>query len=232
MNRTGANGASIDGGDDLVGSTATGRVSNDADSYKFSGALVALDVEGDATVTLNGDRIDPDDYFDSVVTIEDGGAGSEYTLASSGRMNRTGATGASIDGGDDLVGSTATGRVSNDADSYTFTGVLVVLDVEGGATVRQNGDRVDPNDYFDIVLTIGGPGSDASYSLSTTGPIAKTGANSATVDPNDDVRGSSASGQVRGGWDSYKFRNDLASIDLNGRADILLNGRTVDASDY
>ncbi|WP_010612580.1 glycosyl hydrolase [Halococcus hamelinensis] len=227
MNRTGANGASIDGNDDLVGSTAIGQVDGDADSYKFSGALVVLNTDGDVTVRLDGNRVDPDDYFDNVVTVEDGGSGSEYTLASSGRMNRTGANGASIDGNDDLVGSTATGQVDGDADSYKFSGALVVLDVDGDATVRLNGNQVDSDDYYDNVLTIGGPDSDANYSLSTSGRLNRTGANGATVDPNDTISGTTATGQVHGGVDSYKFVGELTTIELNGNATTLLNGEAV-----
>ncbi|EMA38435.1 glycoside hydrolase family 26 protein [Halococcus hamelinensis] len=161
------------------------------------------------------------------MTVEDGGSGSEYTLASSGRMNRTGANGASIDGNDDLVGSTATGQVDGDADSYKFSGALVVLDVDGDATVRLNGNQVDSDDYYDNVLTIGGPDSDANYSLSTSGRLNRTGANGATVDPNDTISGTTATGQVHGGVDSYKFVGELTTIELNGNATTLLNGEAV-----
>ncbi|WP_079977603.1 S8 family peptidase [Halococcus sediminicola] len=228
LNSTGANGASIDSNDEQWGSTATGQVGGGGrDSYKFSGALVVLDVDGDATVYLNGERIDPDDYLDNVVTIEGGGSGAEYTLASSGTLKSTGANDASINSSDEQWGSTATGRVGDGGrDSYKFSGVLVVFDIDGDATAYLNGERIDPDDYLDNVLTIVGTGSMAEYSFSTSGTLKRTGANGATIDATDEMRGSTATGQVgRGGRDSYKFSGELADLDIDGEATAYLNGK-------
>ncbi|WP_237561142.1 hypothetical protein [Halococcus sediminicola] len=227
LNSTGANGASIDSNDEQWGSTATGQVGRGGrDSYKFSGALVVLDLERGATAYLNGERIDPDDYLDNVVTIEGGGSGAEYTLASSGTLKSTGANDASINSSDEQWESTATGRVGDGGrDSYKFSGVLVVLGVSGDATVYLNGERIDPDEYLDNVLTIVGTGSMAEYSLSTSGTLKRTGANGATIDSTDEMRGSTATGQVGyGGRDSYKFSGELTDSSLSGPATTYLNG--------
>ena len=146
-----------------------------------------LDVNGDATVTLGGERIDPNDYFDNVVTVKGKDSGSRYTLATSGALNKTGANGATVDSNDTTRGSTAVGEGDSRGDSYKFTGELVVLDVDSGADVTLNGQQIDPDDYFDSVVTIDGTDSRAEYTLTTSGRINKTGANGATVDDNDTV---------------------------------------------
>ncbi|EMA41389.1 hypothetical protein C447_01005 [Halococcus hamelinensis 100A6] len=223
-----ANGASIEDSDTISRSVAVGRTGeNDPDSYILSGELVVLDIEGDATVTLGGRRVEPNGYFDNVVTVNGEDSRSEYTLATSGVLNKTGANGATVDNNDTVRGSTAVGEVNDDVDSYKFSGELVVLDVSSGVNVTLNGRQIDPNDYFDNVVTIDGSDSHAEYTLTTSGVLNKTGANGATVDTNDTVSETTASGQVHGGIDSYKFVGEITDYNISGSADVLVNGKPI-----
>ena len=71
LEKSSANGASIDPNDTISGSTATGQGGGGGvDSYEFSGEIESFDFEGDATVTVDGDEIDPDAYPANVVSIE------------------------------------------------------------------------------------------------------------------------------------------------------------------
>ena len=232
LDKTGANGASVDSNDRIRGSTATGQTHGGIDSYKFSGELVVLDVEGNATVRLNGEVIDSDDYHDSVVTIAGAGSDADYTLATSGSLDKTGANGASVNGDKKLWNSTATGEVRNSRDSYKFTGVLVVLAVDGNATVTLNGEAIDPDDYFDNVVTIEGTSSQSEYTLSTDKTLKRTGVNDATIDGNDSLNGTTAIGQVQNDADSYKFSGEITTLEIDGDATARLNGDVIDPDEY
>lgn len=222
-----ANGASINDNDTVSMSTAVGQVGDGADSYEFSGELVVLNMKGGATASLNGNRIDSSDYFDNVVTITGGNATSEYTLASSGDLRQTGVNGATINPNDTVSKTTAVGKVADGADSYKFSGELVVLDIEGEATASLNGTRIDSEEYFDHIITIESADSRADYTLSTSDRIRQTGANGATVDPGDSISGTTASGHVYGGSDSYKFFGELTDLDLDGAASAFLDGERI-----
>ena len=224
LSHTRANNGTINSNDDLRESTAVGQVGGGRDSYEFTGELVVLNIEGNATATLDGYRIDPGEYFDNVVTINGTGSRSDYRLSASGAVSRTGANNGTINSNDSLKESTAVGQVGGGRDSYKVTGELVVLNIEGNAIATLNGYRVDPDEYFDNVVTINGTGSKSDYRLSVDGPIARTGANNGTINSNDELNGSTAIGQVGGGRDSYKFSGNLTDVQISGDATATLNG--------
>jgi hypothetical protein len=79
------------------------------------------------------------------------------------------------------------------------------LNIDGDARVFLDGQRVDPGQFSESVLTIDGPGSATDYRISVSGDLEKTTANDASINPDDDVSGSTAAGYVVAGRDSYKF---------------------------
>ena len=106
-------------------------------------------------------------------------------------------------------GSTASGYVHNGTDSYVFSGDLESLALDGEATVERNGDHIDPAEYPDSVISFIGTGPYAEYSLSVGGNLEKSNANGANRNDPDTISGSTASGYVHSGTDSYTFSGGL-----------------------
>ena len=151
-----ANDATIDAGDSVADSTATGRVWGGCDSYTFSGELTAFSKRGRATVTVNGEPMmfatDESDENGGggdgggmhTLTIESGGPKVPYEFAVSGRLHKSGARGATFDRADAISGSSVAGQVWGGRDSYVFSGDLTDFSKRGAATVYLDDEVVDP----------------------------------------------------------------------------------------
>src|SRR5699024_10990073 len=100
----------------------------------------------------------------------------------------------------------------------------VVLDIDGNATTYLNGERINPDEYLDNVLTIEGSGSGAEYTVSTSGTLKHTGANGASINTNDDIQRSTVNGMVGGGRDSYKVSVNIRDGKISCNAAVYLNG--------
>lgn len=215
-------GKELNKADSISGSTATGAIRGGRDCYGFTGELVAFSLDGEASVTLNGEPARVGQRPDHSIFIDGTESHTDYRISASGDLEGSG-----LNRADSISGSTATGAVRGGRDCYGFTGALVVLEVTGDATTYLDGERADPNDYFDNVLTIAGTGSRAEYTFSTSGTLRRTRANGATINSNDTHRGSTATGQVGSGRDSYKFSGEITGSSLSGDAAAYLNGNEV-----
>lgn len=140
-----------DGVDDRRASGST--VDGGADSYRFSGAITALTVDGPAAVYVDGERIDPADYGEgdesaaealdrSLRIVSTGDERAFYEIAVSEEIapgeeaNLTDATHP-----DSVEGRTAAGAVTEGgADSYRFSGEVTAVSLEGPARVFVDGD--------------------------------------------------------------------------------------------
>ncbi|MFC6733668.1 hypothetical protein [Haladaptatus sp. DYSN1] len=109
-------------------------------------------------------------------------------------------------------GSTST----NDTDAETETADDTDAQQSGSNVVSITGFTNDP----------------VNYELEVSGSLEQTGANGATVDPQDDVQGSRATGLIEGGTDSYEFSGELVDVTLYGHAAVALNGKAIDPDDY
>jgi hypothetical protein len=208
-------GYEADDNDIISAGTATGQGGGGGvDRYGFSGGLVALHVDGDATVYRDGERVNPVRYPNNALMIDGDGARTDYAFSVSGNL-----TGGSLTGEDDISGSSATGAVGGGRDSYGFTGRLLTLDLDGDATVYHDGERVNPNRFPDNALTIDGDESHTEYTFSVGGDIARSG----NLSSRDSITGSSATGAVWSGRDSYSFSGNIESLTLDSRAHIEVN---------
>ena len=159
-----------------------------------------------------------------VLTISGTGSKTTYSFTVDGSLNEE----SGLTGEDSINGSGATGVVGGGDDSYRFTGAVTAFDLDGDANVSIDGSEIDPAQYPDHVLTIEGTGTGTSYQFSVSGDIEKSTANGGSINSGDDISGSTASGSVGGGNDSYVFSGDVESFSLDGDADVLLNGEQVD----
>jgi hypothetical protein len=225
--------ATVDPNDKLAGSSVTGQVGGGGrDSYVFSGSITRLILNGGANLYYNGEQVDPAEYLQNTVTVESQSS-AEYTITTSDGIVKSTAMGAA-DPNDDIGGRTATGQVGEGGrDSYAYPGEITGLDIDGSATVYRNGEEIDPS-QFDVTDTLtieGAPG--AEYELAVDESLEKSTMYDATVDPNDDLSGTSATGQVGGGGrDSYVFASDITRLILDGGANLYYNDDSVDPAAY
>ncbi len=171
----------------------------------------------------------------NTVTIVGQGDRSEYTFSVTDDLSKSTANDANINTDDDIRrGYVANGEVGISADSYTFSGTLETIKVSGDAEVYLNGERVsdDKIDAMrDNVIEIAGTGDVASYDFAATNGnerIQKVTANNANLNANDEVWRTTGNGQVGISKDAYGFNGVIDSLEVDGDANVYVNGREVD----
>ena len=133
---------------------------------------------------------------------------------------------------DDVSSDSASGAVGPGSDSYTFTGdpADLQLYVPTGATVEIDGTQVNPDNYESQVSFVG-DGDYSSYNFEVkNGQI--TGSSGLTDEDNIDQSDDSASGAVASGSDSYTFTGSFEGVDIDGGADLTINGEDADLSAF
>ncbi|MFC5971972.1 right-handed parallel beta-helix repeat-containing protein [Halomarina salina] len=160
--------------DSIDGSTASGFLVGGTDGYEFTGDITSFDVEGSATVRLDGETVDPsslgdgssggdsdsessESESDDSSSSDGGSSGGMHALTLSGdglapyEFSVSGDVGFDPTFGteDRIDGSTVTGFLVGGTDKYQFDGDITSFDVEGSATVRLDGETVDPSSLGD-----------------------------------------------------------------------------------
>ncbi len=127
----------------VSGSTGQSTVTDGSQMFRFSGALTDVTlIDGEATVSLDGEEIDPADYGDHEVLphalVIDGTNAEEpstYSFEASGAVVKSTYRDASIDDEDVVEGRAVRGAVSNWLDAYWFDGDIEKFTLCGDATV-------------------------------------------------------------------------------------------------
>jgi hypothetical protein len=218
-----------DPNDDISGRTASGHVGEGGmDSYAYPGEIVSLEIDGEATVYRNGEEIDTDELGASDTLTIEGAPGADYELAVSESLEK----GATADSNDELSGTSVTGQVGGyGRDSYTFSGEITRLVLDGGANLYYNGESVYPAQYLENTVSIESE-TWAEYEITTSSGIVKSAA-MGTADPNDDIDGRTATGHVgEGGIDSYAFPGRIENVIINGEATVYRNGEEIDTDQF
>jgi hypothetical protein len=226
LEKSTATGADRNSADTISGQTASGYVTSGLDSYVFSGGIERFDLDGTAAVFLNGDRIDPEKYSGSVLSVRatSNTNKTNYQFTVEGDLEKSTANGADLNSADTISGQTATGYVTSGLDSYTFSGGLEAFDLDGRAYVTLNGEPAHVGQRPDHALTIEGAGPRADYFFSVGNDLAKSTANGADLNSADTISGQTATGYTTSGLDSYTFSGGLEAFDLDGRASVTLDG--------
>jgi hypothetical protein len=123
--------------DSASGSTASGFVNGGVDGYQFTGDITDATVDGDATIRVDGQAVDPDDLVLANKLVIDGrntDGEATYDFTVTGRLTTDPELGAS-ESADELADSRATGTVSDDRDGFRFSGDLNSLVVDGNADI-------------------------------------------------------------------------------------------------
>ncbi|EMA54320.1 hypothetical protein C451_06715 [Halococcus thailandensis JCM 13552] len=205
---------SLSSEDNISGSTATGAVGSGVDSYEFSGEIVAFDLDGEANVMLDGEPAHVGQRPDHALIIDGTGSRTDYTFTVSGNLK-----GASITSEDTISGSTATGAVGGGSDSYGFTGELIAFSLDGKANVTLDGEPAHVGQRPDHALVIDGTGSRTDYTFTVSGNL-----KGASITNEDSISDSTAISAVGSGRDSYGFTGELVAFDLDGEANVTLDG--------
>ncbi len=149
------------------------------------------------------------------------GSRVSYSFTVSGEV--LGGTGLSSE--DSFQANTATGAVRAGTDRYQFTGNLNGVRLRGNnATVTVDGEPVTAADVLGNTLTIQGTGTRADYSFTVSGALEAA----STITAEDSITGSSATGAVRAGRDSYYYAGDITAFELTGNATVFVNGTETD----
>ena len=127
----------------VSGSTGQSTVTDGSQTFRFSGALTDVTlIDGEATVSLDGEEIDPADYGDHEVLphalVIDGTNASDpstYSFEASGAVVKSTYRDATIDDEDVVEGRAVRGAVSNWLDAYWFDGDIEEFTLCGDATV-------------------------------------------------------------------------------------------------
>jgi hypothetical protein len=167
------------------------------------------------------------------VSIVGDGTGVGYDLAVSGAIEKSTARFGSINTGDDVSGSSASGRVSGGTDSYGYDGELTDFAIEdtSQATVHLDGQQVDPRTLgLDHTLSIDGSGTNVGYEFSVSGVLQKSTARNGSINPSDEINGSTTTGNVVGGTDSYGFDSEITDFTIEDASQVAvyLDGSEVD----
>lgn len=225
-----AAGATLNGNDSVGPGRASGRVVNGRDSYEYTGRITQIGADEAIDLWHNGARVDPATFLPTVITIEGTGSPATYALSIDGYFVKSTAMGATINGNDIIDSFTASGSVVGGRDSYATAAEIVGLDLEDpeSVTVYINGREVDPQTLQpegSELLTFAGGGT---YAFTVTGSLRKSREFGATINGNDSIDGSSASGQVRGGRDSYRFVGEIESLTTDGNVTVYRNRERID----
>jgi len=127
----------------VSGSTVQRSIDDSIQRYRFSGALTDVTIiDGDATVTLDGEEIAASDYGEYellphalVIDGTESDDSSTYAFEVDGAVVTSSYRGATIDEDDVIEGTAVEGTVSGSLDAYWFEGDITDFRLAGDATV-------------------------------------------------------------------------------------------------
>jgi len=198
------------------------------DSYRITGAIVSIYLEGPADVLLDGEIVDPDDYgLPNRLTIVGTGTSSSYDFTVDGEL--TADPNGSRDGDFEVSGSSVEGTVAEGVDSFRFDGQINYFQFDGEAGVYLNGQQVEPSlldtDEDPALrnwIQLEGDGDVTEYAFSVSGHVRKS-PDLGPVETDDVIQGSTIEGTISEATDGYRFNGDLESLDVRGTADLRFN---------
>jgi hypothetical protein len=211
------------------------------DEYDFSGGITEFghrQTDGSLSAEIDGRSVPLDQVATPRLLVVDGENVSSqvsFRLAASGRVQGSTEGGASIDDNDSISREgemwTVDAQVNGGTDAYRFAGEVADFEVTDGDAsellLTLDGQERDPASFggpSENAITFDGRDGQGSYELTVSGDIAKSTDNDASINPNDTIDGSTATGQVNGGRDSYVFDGKIESISADPAIRILLNG--------
>ncbi|WP_152422939.1 hypothetical protein [Halorubrum kocurii] len=198
------------------------------DSYRITGAIVSMRLQGQADVLLEGEVVDPDDYgLPNRLTIIGSGSTSTYDFTVDGELRKD--PNGSLDGELEMSGSSAEGSVVNGVDSFRFEGDITHFQFEGEAGVYLDDQQVEPtllqteeDPTLQSWIVVEGVGHVTEYAFSVSGHVRKS-PDLGPVETDDVIKGNAIEGVADTETDGYRFSGDLESLEIRGTADLRFN---------
>ncbi|AXR81273.1 hypothetical protein [Natrarchaeobaculum sulfurireducens] len=224
------NGATIDDETRIDGGIAHGVVADWKDAFRFSGDLEQLTVDGPATVSLDGEEIDPGEYGEDlphILEVEGRGAPTNFEITVDGTIE--------LDSEEDpedeattISGSTVQSSVTDSSQAFRFSGAVTdVTFAEGEAAVFVDDEEIDPSDYGEYellphALVIDGSDADgpSAYSFAVSDTVVKSEYRDATIDEDDVIEDRQVRGALENGLDAYWFDGDIEDFTIVGDANV------------
>ncbi|WP_044956291.1 hypothetical protein [Halococcus hamelinensis] len=171
LEKSTADGASINSSDEIVGNSAHGGVGGGTDAYTFTGPLYSFDFEGSGAidVDLDGEAARVGQRPDHTLVIEGTGENAEYSFATESYPLVSRAYGATIDQSDRRNEYGAAGSVQSGKDAYKYDGDLIAFDLDGEARVTIDGKAAHVGQRPDRALTIVANGERVEYEFRLNG---------------------------------------------------------------
>jgi len=230
--------------DTISGNQVSGRTTSEADAYRYSGEIQNFEADNDFIAYRDGNLFDPDGSSlpNHFLIIGDGETAC-YEFEVTGEVEKTGSAGpapidapVTINDFDTISGNQVSGRTTNEADAYRYSGELQNLDVTGEFIAYIDGEGVRSDDggsspMLENHLVIVGNGETARYEFEVTGDAEKTdSAGSAPIDTPvtindfDTISGNQVSGRTTSEADAYRFSGLMTEFSVDGEFIAYLNG--------
>nr|WP_237713474.1 pre-peptidase [Halococcus hamelinensis] len=218
LEKSTADGASINSSDEIVGNSAHGGVGNGTDAYTFTGPLYSFDFDqsGAIDVDLDGEAARVGQRPDHTLVIE-GTANYSFATESYPLVSR--AYGATIDQDDRRNKYGAAGSVQSGKDAYKYDGELQAFDLDGEARVTIDGKAAHVGQRPDqaVILFTDEEYASAEYEFTVSGSVREVlhddrgeGADGYTI------AGNTVSGSVWGNtYDKVAFDGQILSLSSN-----------------
>lgn len=138
LQKSTADGATIDSNDKLSGDTATGQVAGGADSYDFSGRIVRFRHDGPLTITLDGQSFPASKWLNLPNALQFDGTTADtqrsYEFAVSDALAADPTVG-SVNVTDDIGETSVSGQVAGGVDAFRYAGEIKTLATEEDISV-------------------------------------------------------------------------------------------------
>jgi hypothetical protein len=191
----------------------------------------------DLTITVESETQEPQPEA-VVVTLEStDDSWTPYQLDVEGGLEKSTEYGGSINPNDDVTDSTATGALAAGRDSYVVEGGVDAIEsfaAVGDVTMYVNGQEVDDISNVVSTNTVTLASADDSwtpYQLEANSDLQKSTV-VASINPNDDLSGSTVTGALAAGRDSFTYTGDVGfqTFAAAGDTTMYINGQQVDPS--
>ncbi|AGB31188.1 hypothetical protein Natpe_1283 [Natrinema pellirubrum DSM 15624] len=237
VERSTAEGASIDDEDRIDGSTVQGSVADWKDAFRFAGDLTELTVDGPGSVLVNSEAVDPDDYgsdLPHVLEVSGDGTATSYEITVDGTIELVADDEPAAEA-TTVSGSTVQSSITDGTQTFRFSGAVTdVTFSDGAATITVDGEPIDPSEYGDHemlphALVIDGTDADGptTYAFEVDGAVVRSDYRDASIDDEDVVENGTVRGAVGNWLDAYWFDGDIDDFRLRGDAavDLQYNAR-------
>jgi beta-glucanase (GH16 family) len=188
------------------GRTAGGIVSErrSIPGFRYSGEITDFQYSGSPEVFIDGQPVDPallGRRTEKTITFIGRNGFGSYTVSVTGDIAKSVAGKASIEAGDTISESTASGGVADGGhDTYRFSGDIESIDTDRNVTVLVDGEQYT---HVKRVVVTRAPDSSGivKYSIESSGALEEL----SETEPDDAAAGSKAHGRIAGGADVYRL---------------------------